>query len=222
MKIKNIFTCCDTYVWLIAIVCLYAILQIKFEFAFWVGRADNNAAINEILISLAYSFIAGCIVYFLTVRVPYHMMRMKVKAALEVKVNLIRTNYRTSSESVLPFGKKWPGVPNREEVIHAFKDVSYISACQLSTVGQDVSIAEFIKKKHEENMGLVSQILEYKTWLTSETLIQIESLRNSDLSKFIVAITFPVTVSLLDNEMTREKLANQVFDLLETSLTISL
>ena len=90
----------DWYVWAIALVCLYAILQIKLNFAFWIGNSVKADAYNEIITSLSYSYLAGFIFYLLTVTLPHKKMKGKVKVALDSKLNTIRSNYKACVESV--------------------------------------------------------------------------------------------------------------------------
>ena len=43
----------DYYVGAIALICLYAIFQIKFDFAFWLGRSENADKWNEIITNVS-------------------------------------------------------------------------------------------------------------------------------------------------------------------------
>ena len=95
----------DWYIWTIALACLYAILQIKLDFAFWIGNSERADAYNEILTNLSYSYLAGFIFFLLTVTLPHWKMKTKVRKALEGKANAIRSNYKACVESVVPFPK---------------------------------------------------------------------------------------------------------------------
>lgn len=203
----------DILVGVLAVICLYAILQIKFDIAFWLGSSKNADTINEVLTNLSYSYLAGFIFYLLTVSLPNWKMKAKLREALIGKLNLIQSNYNSCIESVLPITETNTEDYTLEMVKEKFRGVSYMAPCKLSQMGQDCTIASYIKIKHEENLSLAGQILDYKSWLSSESIAFIEELRNSDISKVITAITLPPVKSLLDKEDTREKLATQVYGL---------
>ncbi len=205
----------DYYVWAITLICLYAILQIKFDFAFWIGNSDKAEAWNEIITNLSYSYLAGFIFYLLTVTLPHAKMRAKVKKALEGKVNQIATNYWACIESVVPLPKGLTRNQTKEDVVRMFKEGSSLQLCRLSGVGIKVSVAEYIKAKHKENKKIATELLEYKSWLSSETIAQIEKIRNSNLMSVVISMTNPVLQESLDNEGSRGVLASEVYDMWE-------
>lgn len=207
----------DWYVWAIALVCLYAILQIKFNFAFCIGYSDKAKSWNEIITNLSYSYLAGFIFFLLTVTLPHEKMRAKVKKALEGKVNQIATNYWACIESVVPFPKGLTRNQTKEDVVMMFKEASSLQLCRLSSVGVNVSVAEYIKAKHKENKELATELLEYKPWLSSETIAQIEIIRNANLMSVVISMTNPVLQESLDNEGSRGVLASEVYDMWEVA-----
>ena len=203
----------DIWVSLLAVICLYAIFQIKFDFAFFIGTSKKADAINEIITNLSYSYLAGYIFYFLTVTLPNWKMKSKLKSALFGKIKTIESKYRACLESVVQLPETLSEAPTQEEIKELFKQKSYMDSCRLAKVGEKMTIASYIKESHEESVRLATQLLEYKPWLSSDAIAQIEKVRNSDLSKVIIAITIPKLVAFLDNEDTREKLGIQVFGL---------
>ena len=92
----------NIYVNIIALVCLYAVFQIKFDFAYWVGNSIYAKDINDIITNLSYSYLAGYIFYSLTVTLPYVKMKSKTKKALDSKISAIIVNYEACLESVVP------------------------------------------------------------------------------------------------------------------------
>lgn len=203
----------DQYVFAIAGICLYAIFQIKFNFAFWIGYSEKAEAWNEIITNLSYSYLAGFIFYLLTVTLPHKKMKIKVKDALEGKVNQIVTNYWTCIESVVPFPKGLTRNLMKEDVVRMFKEASSLQLCRLSCVGINISVAEYIKAKQKENKELTTELLEYKSWLSSETIAQIENIRNANLMSVVINMTTPALQESLDNEGSRGVLGSEVYDM---------
>lgn len=214
---KMMFKISDYLVGLLAFVCLYAIFQIKFDFTFWIGYSDKAEAWNEIITNLSYSYLAGFIFYLLTVTLPHAKMRGKVKKALEGKVSQIVTNYWACIESVVPLPKGLTRNLTKEDVVKMFKEASSLQLCRLSSIGVNVSVAEYIKVKHKENKKLATEILEYKSWLSSETIAQIEIIRNANLMSVAINMTNPVLQESLDNEGSRGVLGSEVYDMWEVA-----
>ena len=210
----------NVLIFVLALLCLYAIIQIKFDFAFWVGSSVYANKINEIITNLSYSYLAGYVFFLLTVTLPHLKMKDKIRKALISKVKTIITNYEACLESVLPLSSKLKDELSKEDAMKMFRAVSYMAPCRLSSIGQDVCVATYIKIKHEENLELATQLLEYKPWLSSTSMEQIESIRNSSLSKVIIALTQKNLTSYLDNEDSRGKIASDVYDLWDLSKQI--
>ena len=212
-----VFKLSNYLVGLLALVCLYAIFQIKFDFAFWICSSERACDYNEIIMNLSYSYLAGYLFFLLTVTLPHLKMRAKVKKALEGKVNQIATNYWACIESVVPFPMGLTRNQTKEDVVMMFKEASSLQLCRLSSVGVNVSVAEYIKTKQKENKKIATELLEYKSWLSSETIAQIEKIRNANLMSVVISMTNPVLQESLDNEGSRGVLASEVYDIWEVA-----
>lgn len=204
----------DYYVMAIALICLYAIFQIKFNFAFWMGYSEKADAWNEIITNLSYSYLAGFIFYLLTVTLPHKKMKGKVKVALGSKLNMIRSNYKACVESVYHPLKAMSLDITKDEAIANFKEVSFYQKCKMGYFqDKDISVVDYIRLKHQENVIRAAELLEYKPWLSSETVAQIEEIRNSNLPAVIISLTQSIGKDQLDNEDGRGMLAGEVYDL---------
>ena len=204
----------DYYVMAIALICLYAIFQIKFNFAFWMGYSEKADAWNEIITNLSYSYLAGFIFYLLTVTLPHKKMKGKVKVALDSKLNMIRSNYKACVESVYHPLKAMSLDITKDEAIANFKEVSFYQKCKMGYFqDKDISVVDYIRLKHQENVIRAAELLEYKPWLSSETVAQIEEIRNSNLPAVIISLTQSIGKDQLDDEDGRGMLAGEVYDL---------
>lgn len=140
-------------------------------------------------------------------------MRSKVKTALQGKSNTISTNYWVCIESVVPLPMGLERYKSKDEVLALFKAASSKQLCRLAGIGIKVSVAEYIKAKHEENRKMATELLEYKQWISSATIAQIEKIRNSHLSSIVISMTNPFLQDALDNEGSMGTLASEVYDL---------
>lgn len=199
---------------IIALICLYAILQIKFDISFWVGYSANSKAINEVIANLSYSYLAAYIFFLLTVTLPHWTMKTKVSKALQSKMRTIESNYKACVESPIQLPKGILPSISKEEAIENFKAVSYNQQCRMGGVqNTNTSIVWYIKLKHDENKRLATEVLEYKPWLSSETIAKIEEIRNSYLPSIIITLTDTIMKDQMDGDAGRKMLAEYVYDL---------
>lgn len=82
---------------------------------------------------------------------------------------------------------------------------------------KDISVVDNIRLKHQENVNRAAELLEYKPWLSSETVAQIEKIRNSNLPAIIISLTQSIGKDQLDNEDGRGMLAGEVYDMCEVA-----
>lgn len=219
-KFKRLLSCSGFYVFILAIICLYAIIQIEFNYAIWICYSEQADKYNKVISNLSYSYLAAAIFYFMTVSLPYFKMRFKIKKSLNRKINSIRSNYKACVDTVLPMCENPKDEVSREEVINNFKAVSYKSACRFSFKSSNESILGFINRNHQYIIHLSNELLEYKPWLFDDTIAQIEEIRNSRLPGFIKMMSEFNFENPGDEEKYRIQLANFVYDLWDLSKRI--
>lgn len=213
LKVKEWLLCnSNCFVGFIALICLISIFQIKLQI--WPGGYIHSSDTKEIICNLSYSYLAGYVFYLLTVTLPHQIIRSKVKIALERKINTIKSNYKACVDSVVPLPNATLPSLTREDVVETFKTVSYFQPCRISAIqGVNESIIEYISIKHDENKHLATELLEYKTFLSSEAIALIEDIRNSRLPYIIGTLTGNAARDQIDSNGGRELLAEFVFDL---------
>ena len=109
---------------------------------------------------------------------------------------------------------------SKEDVIKSFKAVSYRNACRFSLNNPNESILGFININHQYIVHLSEELLEYKPWLSANTIAQIEEIRNSRLPGFIMMLT-KFNYENPENEMKmREQLAGYIYGLWDLSKKI--
>lgn len=219
-EMNLLFKVSDYLVGFLALICLYAIFQIKFDFAFWICSSERADDYNEIIRNLSYSYLAAFVFYILTVTLPHWKMRSKVKKALDRKINCIRSNYKSCVDCVLSLDKNPKDELSKEEVIKNFKSVSYKSKCRFSINNPNESILGFINRNHQYIIHLSEELLEYKLWLSADTIAQIEEIRNSQLPGFIFMMSKSNFERPEDEVKMREKLAGYVYGLWDLSKKI--
>ena len=211
-KIKNLlFDGIDYIVSISAIIAIYSILQVKFDFAFYIGAADNADKINEVIVNLSYSYLAGYVFYILTVKLPFWGVKKKVEKPLKSKLELVLRKCTSSLECIYPQATHGRVNLEEERFVEDFKKASYFQEC--SIIGMKIPVIAYIKAAHEENRKTITEILEYKDWLSPDKISKLEQIRSSDLPMVITALYLPDLKDILDNPTSRETLAHCVYRL---------
>ncbi len=194
-----------------AIIAIYCILQVKFDFAFYIGSSESGDKINEVIVNLSYSYLAGYVFYILTVKLPYWGTKRKIEKPLKTKLDRVLRKCTSSVESIYPLSDHGKIVFEEESFVEDFKNVSYFQEC--SIFGMKIPVIEYITAAHEENRKTITEILEYKSWLSADKISMLEQIRSSDLPLVITALYLPGLKEILDNPTSRETLARCVFKL---------
>ncbi len=71
----------------ICIVCCYAIFQIKLDWFWDIGTFKKAEQLNSIIINLSYSYIAGLIMYVLTIALPSYLHKQKINVIIKENIN---------------------------------------------------------------------------------------------------------------------------------------
>lgn len=220
IKLIRLFSSSGFYVIVLAIICLYAIVQIEFQCAYWLCYSEQADKYNRVILNLSYSYLAAAIFYFLTVTLPYLKLRSKIKKALNRKISNIRSSYKECVDSTLPLGENPKDDVSKEEVIKYFRAISYKDACRFSLINPNESILCFINRNHQYIVHLSEELLEYKPWLSANTIAQIEEIRSSRLPGFILMMSKCSFEKPEDEMKMREQLAGYVYGLWDLSKKI--
>lgn len=88
----------------VAMICLYALLQIRMGMFWPVGNVDNPDSANIIVENISYSYIAAYVFYLLTVGIPNVTRKYKLKSIIQENVKNIGT--KEIHSILLEFGRE--------------------------------------------------------------------------------------------------------------------
>ena len=77
----------------------------------------------------------------------------------------------------------------------------------------NIPVIAYVKAAHEENRKTITEILEYKGWLSADRISMLEQIRSSELPMVITALYLPDFKDVLDNPTSRETLARCIYKL---------
>lgn len=165
---------------LIVIACIYAIFTIKLNMFWRVGFSENAENINEIIVNLSYSVLAGAIFYFFVDVLPFVSKRKKMRIVILTKLNKLKGSIHKAKTAIYlpPFSN----VPNtKEKFIEDFNCKDMNDAYQLS-VGGFKNLKEFFYYNKMEIQTQIQDILNYSSFLTHTEL---ETLTMVNTSKYV-------------------------------------
>lgn len=172
----------SAFLLVIALICIYAVLQIKFGCFWTVGEIDDAESVNSIIESLSFSYIAAYLFYVLTIAIPRSVRRRKltpiirgsvknigVKDIRSVLLNFYRgtgfpLNYRDTEHTAEILKTK-----NWDEVIPLYKRFE----------GIDVTYFKYVCLTSQQIQERVSSIISrYKEDLSVDQLVALENFSN--------------------------------------------
>lgn len=78
---------------------VYAVLNIGLGCLWTIGVSDNADKINQVLLNLSYSYLAGCIFYLLVTFLPERFRKRKTQSIVSNKYELIKKQVEFSVQA---------------------------------------------------------------------------------------------------------------------------
>lgn len=203
--------------------CIFAISCIKLHLPEpWI-ESDNADSINEVLVNLSYSYIAGFVFYVFTVALPQMLLKRRMRTAIAVKIRTISTKYKSCLSSVVPVLDRKTFDYSEDNFVKSFSGISYMNKCSLSDLNLvNATIIDYVIEQHQVCLTLIAQLLEYRDLLNSDTIALLEKMRESDYENVLLAFRKCIKPPLsLDKPSEREKLAKAIYKQYERSCKLS-
>jgi len=141
---------------------------------------------NRIFLALAYSYIAGAIIYFLTVKLPYWRNKKRLAPVVKVKIKNIGVHL---SNMNLEFrdGKNNPTITDVDAVMALFKTERWKEKCKMPEHTNCKNVTEGYIRDYHTLQNMVSQLInDYKNYMTSDQLISLEFLRDGRAHQYLL------------------------------------
>lgn len=206
-KLINIFLIGITFL------SIYAIAYIGLGW-FWAwGTSGNYQRVNQVIINLSYSYLAGLIFYLLTSYFPYMIKRNKLKKPIIEKLRTIERKLEDSAKCVFPM-PSWNHVDLTEDaLVQQFSKLSINDPSAYSAVGMNMSIIDHLTSQRNNIIDIINGVLEYKDYLSEEQLLAIEKIKDSNYFSVLKVFSIP----MMDTPTAREQLAKTLFEEIQAS-----
>lgn len=185
---------------------------------FWlIGNCDNAERINEVLINLSYSYIAGLIFYILVTYLPNLQAKKTIMPAIKFKIINLQKQINAFIQT---FGTKEDEklVENitKEQLSQLINQAGmYSNSFYANMVGYQQNNLQFLNATRSNVYTIISQLIEYKEYMSTEQLIDIEKIRDSTFFHLIkVYEDTPIARSYYTSNKFKEVFIEELYDVI--------
>lgn len=166
---------------LLTILCSYCILHVGLGWLWPIGTCEDANSVNQVLLNLSYSYIAGFIFYLLVSFLPNYLKKRKIIPSIRLKVgdlykqiNACLQTFESTEKADLLY------TITHERIIALINGADmYGQSFYAHMVGYDMNNLQFLVATKERIFTLIDQILGYKEFLNGDQLLEIEKIHDS-------------------------------------------
>ena len=170
------------------ILALWATLSIEIPFIPKIPSLfseEVNIGLNKIFLALAYSYLAGVIIYLLTSEIPYYRTKKQLFPVIEDRINDIGSHL---SKMNLEFRDpdNNPDITEIDKVMEMFTVERWKEKCHIPDNLVCNNVTEAFIRDYRKLQGMVGQLIQdYKEYLSTNQLILLEKLRKDSIDYFL-------------------------------------
>lgn len=172
--------------WIGILLSAWAILSIEIE---WIPKVPTCfsvatvTGINKVFLALAYSYIAGAVIYWFTVKFPFLNRFLKIKPVIDAKIEGI--GIQLSKMNVEFRDKNNPVITDVEAVMSMFSAYKWKGKCRMPEHILCRNVTEAFIRDYEELREMVGSIInDYNEYLSQEQIQLLECLRCNPLNGY--------------------------------------
>lgn len=140
---------------------------------------------NKMFLALAYSYIAGAIIYFLTVKLPYWRNKQRLMPVINAKIRNIGIHLSNMNLEFRDPNNN-PLISDVNAVMALFKTEKWKEKCKMPEHVNCRNVTEGYVRDYKGLQYMVGQLInDYKNYLTSNQLIMLEQLRDGWVNQFL-------------------------------------
>lgn len=138
---------------------------------------------NKVFLALAYSYVAGVILYWFTVRFPYALNKKRLSPVIDSKI-------RSIGNQLLNMSLEFRHLENPKEnevdtIIGLITTKRWTEACKVPYHVRRSNVTEaFVYDYYDVQRSVSALISDYKKYLSAEQLILLEELRENKITVF--------------------------------------
>ena len=163
------------------IISVYIILNVGLGWFWAIGSCENANRVNQVLLNLSYSYIAGCIFYLLVTYFPEMQRKKTLRPAIKLKIEDLRKQINACIQT-FEKNEDWNLIDNisKEQLTNLIMNANmYDNSYYAKTIGYTQNHLQFLHATRDNVFAIIEQILSYKEYLSAEQLLLIEKIHDS-------------------------------------------
>lgn len=199
------------------LISLYIIFCVGLGWFWTIGFSFDSDKINQILINLSYSYMAGFIFYILVSYLPYRLKTEKLKPVIKLKINDL---YNQINACVQTFDS----TENNDIIINLTVDKlaekinnnnMYGNSFYAIMVGYQMNNLQFLKSTKDNVFGIISSILEYKEYMNTDQILNIEKIRDSEYFHLVkVYEDTPIAKTYYSSQQFKDAMIKDLYEII--------
>lgn len=166
-------------VWAVFSIDIPLILKVPCSFS-----DETIKGLNRAYLALAYSYIAGAIIYGMTVKYPYYLNKRRLAPVIRSKIERLGSMLGWMNMEFRDAGNN-PPISDIDGIMALFETKRWKERCHMPEHSGCKDVMEgFIRDYNELKTMVDALINDYKEYLTSEQMIYLEVIRGSRLNQF--------------------------------------
>ena len=140
--------------------------------------------LNRAYLALAYSYIAGAIIYGMTVKYPYYLKKRRMIPVINAKVENLGSMLAWMNVEFRDTGNN-PLISDVDGIMALFKSKRWKERCHMPEHSGCKDVTDGFVKDYFELKSLVDALInDYEEYLSGEQMIYLEAIRGNRLNQF--------------------------------------
>lgn len=147
--------------------------------------SDNTTdGVNRAFLALSYSYIAGAIIYGMTVKYPRYLNKKRLIPVIHAKVEKLGSMLDWMNVEFRDADKN-PSISNLDGVMGLFTTKRWKERCRMPEHNGCKDVTEGFIRDYGELKSIVDALInDYKEYLSGEQMIYLEAIRSSRMNQF--------------------------------------
>lgn len=165
--------------WIVAAACLYVIFCAGVHLLPCVGSCDNAENVNNVLLNLSYSYLAGGIFYLFTSTLPRWQKAKRYRPIIDEKEKIIYEKFVGCMRCVFPMDALKYQKLNISSVTSQFAQTDLNRLCYDQDMYEGMTIFDMLIEQRKGILGIIEELKEYRDYMPTDELELINKIRDS-------------------------------------------
>jgi len=209
----------------LVIICLYAICCIGLGWFWKIAGSENATQINQVLINLSYSYIAGLIFYLLVSYFPSQIRKDKIRPVIEKKFIAISIQIESNIQAFNAIKEEGMLTNITEQQLTAL--IQPKSLFENSFFGVEIGINnpiyQLLLSSRKATLERCEEVLTYRDYMQEKEIVEIENIRESNYFRILDIGPMPEQQKkiLLDSTEYKTGIITELYKVIEMVRNIS-